>query len=542
MIDARPDADSTPKDALRTARSRAGRVSVWYNVITLVGLLTVAVSVLLLVTFAMFSLSMPAHNPYVDVIGYMVLPGMLTVGLIICPLGMALKALRIRRRYREEKLTLRLPKLDLNDPRVRRFGFAFTAVTLFVILPLMGLSSYHGYHYTESTNFCGEVCHVVMEPQFVAYQHSPHARVTCAECHIGEGAGWFVKSKLSGTRQVIKVMNNTFPRPVPPAITELRPARDTCEQCHWPEKFFGQQLKTIVHFAPDEQNTRREIRVLLKTGGGHRDQGRVEGIHAHMALEGRVEYIATDEELQHVPWIRYVTDSGEELIYRSDGLTADDPPPEGTRRMVDCMDCHNRAAHLIMPPYSAVDHYMEMGHIDATLPYIKRVALDALVTPYLSTDEAMAGIEKAIRGFYATHPESSPRGDAINQAIETVKTIYRRSFFPEMHVDWRTYPNNVGHMFSPGCMRCHDGRHVNQHGDAISSDCESCHTFFNALNEPERAVQEGQFIHSMDLSQHAGLRCDQCHTGGPLPLCADCHKSGTWLDERGKEMFRPSVP
>ncbi|RJP33570.1 MAG: cytochrome C [Phycisphaerales bacterium] len=517
-------------------------MSVWYNVITLVGLVIVASSILLLVTFALFSLTTPSHNPYVDVIGFLVLPGVLTAGLIICPLGMLVKAWRVRRRYQAERLTLRLPKLDLNDQRLRRFGLAFTFVTLFLILPLLGLSGYHGYHYTESTSFCGQVCHVVMEPQYTAHQHSPHARVTCAECHIGAGAGWFVKSKLSGTRQVFKVLNDTFPRPVPPAITELRPARETCEECHWPAKFFGQQLKTIVHYAPDERTTRREIRVLLKTGGGDDTVGRVEGIHAHMALAGRVEYIATDEELQNVPWVRYVLDSGEEFIYRSDGLAADDPAPRGTRRTVDCMDCHNRAAHLMMPPYSAIDAFLEAGHIDRTLPFIKREALAALAKPYPTLEAAMEGIERSLRRFYADRPESAAQAERIQQAIETVRAIYRRSFFPAMNVDWRTYPNNIGHLYSPGCLRCHDGHHVNQHGTPISSDCEVCHTFFNELNEPQLAVREGQFVHSMDLSQHTNLRCDQCHTGGPLPLCADCHRSGAWLNERGREGFRPTTP
>lgn len=535
-------AAAPPPDRLAASRARSGRISLWYNLLTLAGLVVVALTIVLIVTFMMFSMITPMHNPYVDVVGYLVLPGILAVGLLMCPLGMGLKAWRIHRRFAAEKLTFRLPQIDLNRPRLRRFVLVFSGVTLFVVLPLMGLTSYQGYHYTESSDFCGQVCHAVMEPQATAYEVSSHARVSCAGCHIGSGAGWFVRSKLSGTRQVFKVLNGTYPRPVPPAITELRPARDTCEECHWPAKFFGQQLKTIVHYAPNEANTRREIRVLLKTGGGDPSTGRVEGIHAHMALAGRIEYVAVDEGLQDIPWVKYIADSGEELIYRSDGRAASDPPPPGTPRSVDCMDCHNRAAHKFRPPTEAVDLFLAAGKIDVTLPYIKREAVAALATPYDGPQAAHTGIERALTAFYREHyPQVvGQRGEAVRQAVEAVRSLYRNSFFPHMNVDWRTYPDNIGHLYSPGCLRCHDGRHVNQYGTAISSDCDVCHTFFNELNEPQNAVMEGQFFHSMDLSLHRSLRCDQCHTGGPLPLCIDCHKTGTWLEEKGKDMLRPA--
>jgi len=375
-------------------------VSLLNNWISIVGFFLVGVAVLLLLTFGLFTLVSPPANPYVDIIVFLILPGILVVGLITVPIGVAVKHWRLRRYAATHVGTLRLPQLDLNSPRTRRAVLAFLAASIFVVLPALAVSSYNGYHYTESTDFCARVCHSVMEPQATAYAHSPHARVRCAECHIGAGASWFVKSKLSGVRQVLAVWGNTYPRPIPPAITELRPARETCEECHWPAKFFGAQLKEVVHYAPDDQNTRRVVKMLLKTGGADESIGRVEGIHMHMALAGRIEYVATNRGLQEIPWVKYVNDAGEELIYRSDGKPSTAPRPEGVVRRIDCMDCHNRGAHHFRSPQAAVDLYLDVGRIDATLPYIKRRAVAVLTRPYPDAVTGEAAIEWGLIGFY----------------------------------------------------------------------------------------------------------------------------------------------
>ncbi|MFQ5491927.1 MAG: NapC/NirT family cytochrome c, partial [Phycisphaerae bacterium] len=494
----------------------------WKNTITLFGLFLVAVAACLLLTFGLFSVFNPASNPYFDIVGFMVLPGVFVVGLVICPIGVVVRRWRNRR---------------AGSPRVMssRSALVFLGTSFFLVLPILGMSGYEGYHYTESTQFCAKVCHAVMEPQASTYQHSPHARVSCAQCHIGSGASYFVKSKLSGVRQVLAVLGDTFSRPIPPAITALRPAQYTCEQCHWPQKFFGNQLKSITHFSPDEQNTRREVHVLLKTGGADDTLGRREGIHMHMLAP--IEYVAGDDLLQEIPWVRYVDMTGHEHIYRSDGKPASSPPPPGLVRKLDCMDCHNRAAHSFRPPDEAVDLQLDVKRIDATLPFIKREAVAALSHPFPDKPTAHAEIERAIRDFYRqSYPQVwEQRADAVNQAIETIQGIYARNFFPEMKADWRTYPNNIGHRNSPGCLRCHDGLHVNESTRTLSSDCNICHTFFNEPRDGNGLV-EGEFDHALrihnrwdGLGPHSQLRCNQCHTGGPLPLCGSCHQSGEWL-------------
>ncbi|MEK7756170.1 MAG: NapC/NirT family cytochrome c, partial [Planctomycetota bacterium] len=348
-------------------------VPLWNNVISYFGLFLTAMAILLLLTFALFTVVTRQANPYVDIVGYLVLPGILVLGSLIVPVGMFFKSWRLRRRDPSQKLSFLFPRIDLNDPAQLRAAKVVVGGT-FLMLPVVVVSSYHGYHYSDSAEFCAKACHKVMEPQATTYEHSAHARVACAECHIGEGASWFVKSKLSGTRQVFATIQESFPRPIPPAITNLRPARETCERCHWPKKFFGAQLREIVHFGADENNTRRELDMLLKTGGGDESIGRAEGIHMHMALEGRLEYVATDVKVQDIPWVKYTDRAGNVWIYRSDGRPSSDPIPEGPVRQLDCMDCHNRPAHNFRSPEEAVDIFLDVGRIDTTLPFIKREA------------------------------------------------------------------------------------------------------------------------------------------------------------------------
>ena len=526
---------------------RSGVKGLWRlcdNLTSIIGLVIVAVSLLLLITFIFFTITSTHPNPYFDIVGFMILPGVLMLGLAIVPVG-------IFRKYRRRLRQAADPKtdpvaIDLRDRRTHGAALVFAGATFLIVLPILAVSGYEGYHYTESTEFCAKVCHTVMEPQGVAHASSPHARVHCAECHIGEGAGWFVKSKLSGTRQVFAVWLNTYSRPIPPAITELRPARETCEQCHWPAKFFGSQLKEIAHYSPDEQNTRRVVRALLKVGGADESIGRVEGIHMHMVTEAAIKYVASDEYLQEIPWVKHVAKDGTADIYRSDGLPHDSPPPSGIVRTLDCMDCHNRGAHHFRPPARAVDVMLEAGRIDKTLPFVKREAVSALLRPYETVAEAEQGIRDSMTKFYQeNYPDRmAGGGGAIETAIATVQTVYRRNNFPLMNVDWRTYPENVGHMISAGCFRCHDGRHVNAEGVAISSDCETCHTFLMPIEGKPDEYREGPFVHSFELApRHSNLRCEQCHNGGLLLLCRDCHDQleglGKWS---GQGEFRPVVP
>jgi hypothetical protein len=521
--------------------------SLWENWLTVTGAGIAILALLFFVISQLVDVLYPVGNPYRGIWAFMVLPALLVVGLILIPAGWVLERSRRRKLFPEVREWQRFPRLDLNNPAQRRVLQIFGIGTL-VVIPLIGVSTYEGYHYTDSTQFCGQVCHQVMKPEYTAYRYSPHARVTCAACHIGPGASWFVKSKISGVRQVFAVMFNTYHKPIPTPIEDLRPARETCEQCHWPAKFFGSQLVTRYHYASDENNTRQEISILVKTGGGDSSNGPASGIHWHMALSNRIEYVAGDRSRQVIPWVR-ATDlsTGRVTVYRSDGKSPDATPPDGDMRVMDCMDCHNRPTHIYQSPDRAVSVSLETGRIDRNLPFAKKVAVEALVAPYSTTEEADAKIAEFMRAFYAkSYPElATARKSDIDQAIKEVQAIYGRNFFPSMKVDWRSYPNNIGHMIFMGCFRCHDEAHVNAQKVPLTKDCDTCHDFGVKYNAPGGVIAyvKTRPEHPIKLEgPHVPLPCSSCHSGGPAPerTCAGCHQTQSLFRE-GKSPVLPGL-
>jgi nitrate/TMAO reductase-like tetraheme cytochrome c subunit len=510
----------------------------WRNRMTYVGAVVAAVAALFMLSFLFFDIVSGQGNPYISLFTYLIFPGFLVIGLVLMVIGLW----RARRCARTQPsapvvgpVGQYYPRIDLNLPSHRRV-LATVGVVTALALPVIGLMSYQGYHYTDSNEFCGLVCHSVMEPQYTAHRHSPHARVECAECHIGAGASWYVKSKLSGVRQIFAVALDTYSKPIPAAIHELRPATETCQQCHWPAKFYGDQLITLNRFAADEASTPLELRMLVKTGGSDVTAGPPSGIHWHMALGHRIEYVATDHELQDIPWIQ-ATDfsTNKTTVYRSDGKPADAPPPPGTRRTVDCMDCHNRATHVFRSPAAAADTTLVVNPDLRSLPFAKRELVKAVVAAQSSEKVPLdAGpgegeIARQLEAFYKEHyPEALTEKRAeLNKLIAAGREIHQRNAFPGMNVTWRSYPDNIGHKNFPGCFRCHDGEHVNAEGVPIRRDCAICHEFLVPAGEgASGAVRVAEFQHPTPLEGvHETMRCDKCHTGGVAPptTCADCH-------------------
>src|SRR5207248_3067342 len=268
------------------------------NLISEAGVL-IAVIALANIIFLIYIDVTSAENPYLGILTYVIVPSILVVGLLLFLFGLLWE----RRRRRRSGIELpEYPEINLNVRRVRNTVYlsVFGGV-VFLLISVLG--SYRAYHYTDSDQFCGTLCHTPMTPEYTAYKESPHARVGCVGCHVGPGAGWFVRSKLSGSYQVYAAAFNKFPRPIPSPVANLRPAQETCEQCHWPEKFFGAQLKVFDHYMYDEQNTPREVRLLIKTGGGSPQNGVVSGIHWHMNIASEITYVTTDRQHQVIPWV-----------------------------------------------------------------------------------------------------------------------------------------------------------------------------------------------------------------------------------------------
>ena len=412
---------STPESEQETAPAQDGLLpSLLFNRLSLAGVTLAAVVIISSVFFFLLDLVSEDSPAYLGMIYALFLP-LLLAGVIAVPIGMARQK---RRRDRGEARTdVGVWVIDLRKPTHRNAVLAILVGGVLISL-IMATGSYKVYQATESNNFCGQVCHQVMEPEFTAYEYSSHARVHCVECHIGSGAGWYVRSKLSGLRQIVAVMTNTYPRPIPTPIRDLRPARETCEECHWPSKFIGYREMVRTYYRADEKNTPFKLRMLMKIGGEKSKLAVGSGIHYHMLIAAKVEYIARDDKRQEIAWVR---------IHRADGSVTEfdnteKPLTEEEKashevRVMDCMDCHNRPSHQFPVPMKAVNSSIEQGLISADLPFIKLEATKALDSQYETVDEAMAGVATHLRNYYAKeYPEIiEQRPDELQRTIEEVR-------------------------------------------------------------------------------------------------------------------------
>lgn len=442
--------------------------------IGLVGAALTTVSGLLILGLAAAAMQGFVGSPYVGIFAFLVLPGFFVLGLLLIPFGAWLARRRARRAAERGEEIPHLPVVDLNDPLTRRRVLVVAVLTA-VNVVVLGVAGYKGLQVMDSPAFCGS-CHSVMDPEFTAYRRSPHARVSCVECHIGEGASWFVKSKLSGAWQLISVTFDLYQRPIPTPIHNLRPARETCEECHWPSKFTGDRLRVTTSFADDEASTEKKTVTLLHVGGGQTAAGPIQGIHAHVAPGVHIRYLS-DPKRNAISTVEATWADGKTVLYRTKDTPATLPPREGWREM-DCVDCHNRPTHRFREPGPEIDQAILAGHVDVSLPWIKRESLAALQAAYPSHDAARAGIEKRLVDFYRQlDPAAWPsREPSVRAAAKALGDIYGWNVWPSMKITWGTYPSFLGHDQAPGCFRCHDGDHVTPQGKAISQDCGLCHS------------------------------------------------------------------
>ncbi len=450
------------------------------NWITMSGATLSATSALLIIGFMLVGLLPITHSPYLGIIAFMILPGVFVFGLLVVPVG------ALWERYKSHQAGYKargdqtgrfpFPRIDLNDAHTRHVAMAVVVITAFNLI-IISLVSYEGLHYTESVEFCGKVCHAVMKPESTAHSNSPHSRVECVECHIGPGAPWFVRSKLSGLGQVFAVVLGNYERPIPTPVENLRPSRDTCEQCHWPQQFTGDRVKVITKFLDDEQNTKVQTVLLMHIGGGAAGGP---GIHSwHINPEKRTTYLALDRERQDIALVRFEAD-GKTTEFVKEGFDASFEATSEEMRVMDCIDCHNRPTHIYRLPDTAMDLALSENRIDASLPYIKSVGVEALTAAEGAegAEGDLEQIEKHIRNYYQENYTEllAEKGDAIQTAIEQIQSIYNHNVFPDMKVTWGTYPNNIGHQKFPGCFRCHDDSHTSKDGQTIKQDCTICHT------------------------------------------------------------------
>jgi nitrate/TMAO reductase-like tetraheme cytochrome c subunit len=404
-------------------------------------------------------------NPYVGIIVFLVLPAIFFAGLLLIPVGVYLSRRQIRGSLAE-------PTFD-RKTALRRIAWFFGVTTLLNIL--IGTQvTYRAVKHMETPQFCGGSCHS-MNPELAAFQNSPHSRLECVDCHVAPGAGGWIASKASGIRQLVETVRKTVPKPIPSAMASNRlvPAKETCENCHWPQKYGGVRLRLFSKYADDETNTRSETVLLMLLGGN-----RIAGIHgAHLGPGIHIRFAAADADRQTIPWIEYRnTNTGDVRAF-----VTSDTPPDAVKSLpqfdMQCVDCHNRPTHTFELPERAMDKALALGEIPVTLPYVKKKSVELLRTSYATSTEAADKLPAAFVDFYLQNYPAlyASRSQDIREAGRSILAIYNRNVFPDLKVSWGTYPNNLGHTDFPGCFRCHDGSHTAGDGKTIAQDCNSCH-------------------------------------------------------------------
>ena len=420
------------------------------------------------------------------------------------------------------KLRERLRKFFFPAPDSPRWILLLPYITLIVVALVGVFGGIHTWEYTNSPEFCGTACHT-MPPQDTVYKESPHSNVTCEECHIGRAS--FMDQairKTQGIKESYYQIFNLYEYPI--RAKALRPSLDTCEKCHRPETFSDDSLRLINHFGNDLENTATNVYLIMKTGGGDARQGNARGIHWH--ISSKVLYYSGDELNQEIPYVRVYNEDGTYTEY-TDVESGFDPSTVGESqlRQMDCVTCHNRVTHNFQSPTTSVDKAMSAGLIDPSIPLIHSKAVEVLSADYATRDEAMKAIadleEDYKRNLFDYY---SQNGAKIQAAVAELQAIYDRTVFHEQEIDWTTYPNNLGHIESPGCFRCHDGKHLNGEEEAIRLECNICHAI-------PVVAEEDDFVTSIEISNgpepetHFNPNWINLHNQTIGPSCANCHST-----------------
>jgi hypothetical protein len=489
------------------------------NYVSIIGAVLAVFNLAAILSLLILSSIFNFGGSYIGLFIYMVLPVFMVGGLLLIPIGMRLHRKKARIADAAGVAT-NWPILNFNNVATRNASIIFVFGTIFLII-ISSIGSYEAFHMTESVEFCGKLCHQVMEPEYTTYQGSSHERVACVECHVGSGAGWYVKSKMSGLYQVYSVIAHKYPTPIPTPIENLRPARETCEKCHWPEKFYDRKIKVEESFLADDSNTEQIIHLQMKTSSKMTAAGLEKGIHQHINPDVRIEYKTTTKNRQVIPWVKYTNlKTGESEVYTDSENQVSQAKLDSLEiRVMDCLDCHNRPSHNYDTPQNFVDKSLSSGKISKTLPGIKKVAMEVLYPEYSTKDSAFLIISEKITAFYKeSYPEIATNRKAdIENAIAEIQNGYAKNIFPYMKASWKSYPNNIGHMDYDGCFRCHNDRHASQSGKVISRDCNLCHNILvqgtpDSL-EYSKAFEPLEFKHPVDIDDAWRTElCSSCHS------------------------------
>jgi nitrate/TMAO reductase-like tetraheme cytochrome c subunit len=414
------------------------------------------------------------ENPYAGIFTFFVLPAAFFFGFVLIPISL----------WRFKKKTGVGFRTMFSDAFLEEHGggtHSHRALPLFLAISFInllfwGLGASSGFHYLETPEFCGTTCHPVMTPEWTVYQTSPHANVACVDCHIGHTLAGKVATKANGAYQVYSLTFDLFDRPIHTPVTTLRPAHETCQECHHQDYRQKQTFRTRIHFREDEENTKYYNTLVMKLTA--QTEPRRIGIHNHATKTSTTTYIHEDEKRMNILYTRQEKIDGKVVEYWKRGLEKHEVESEFPERTMDCTDCHNRVSHVYEDPVLAVEKRMEEGAINPGIPNIRARAVKVLTKEYGSTDEAARKIPELLDNYYKyTYPEAALiMEEEIKEAEQALVACYRRNIFPDMNIGWNTYPSMSTH---EGCWRCHNNDLVNARGETLAFDCTHCHSIMS---------------------------------------------------------------
>jgi hypothetical protein len=448
--------------------------TLWRSPLGVLGVAITTISITLMLIGTAVDLMGLVDNPYAALVTYTVLPAGMLFGLVLIPIAVFIR----RWLWRKKGIDAENLQINLSNPKHRLGLIAFISLSA-VNVAILIVIGYEAYHFTDSSYFCGKICHSVMEPEYEAYQRSAHSRVACVACHIGPGAQWYVQAKFSGLRQVKAVLTDSYSRPIPAPVHELRPARDTCEQCHWPDKFHGKKIKRFVSFTDDDQQNPEINEIALRIGGHNPETNAFEGIHWHVSKEVEVSYLAVDEKRTQLARVKVKRPNGtvDEFV------KSDIEVPEGEElhwRVMDCIDCHNRPTHVYQMPAERVDFGLLSKTINPDIIGIREDSMQVIMKDYESRELAEDSIISDL--LFLQKERDSAQAEKYKEDIikagQFLTEAYLGNVWPAMGIKWGTYMEHLGHQWADdgyGCWRCHDEEHENKSGETISQDCGICH-------------------------------------------------------------------
>jgi len=458
------------------------------NWITLLGSVIAATSGFAILVLLIIEIFTSRANPYLSVFVVVLLPAMFALGLLLIPIGLYVD----RRRGRGPGDALQLAFETVLKDRTARRRLLFFALATIINVALISIAGQKTISYIDSAKFCGTTCHPALQPEWDAWNRSPHSNVACVECHIGPGAISEAKAKWNGLHELYSFLTSKYDRPIVADADQLLPAKQTCEQCHAPKRFWPDRIKMFPHYTLDKDNTPKFNAMLLHIGGLNPRTQQYEGIHWHANPDNEVKFEFLDSERTKIGRITVFTKGRIVAEY----LPAGTPQKALGVRTMDCIDCHNRPTHIFAEtPKQAIDRALYLGALDAKMPFIAQVSVELLS----QTSQPREGAEERFRtalaaAYQKEHPEVKPDPAKLTEAASLLARIYLNNVYPAMNLGWNAHRSNLGHhaegVNNPGCFRCHDREREATQADGrkkkLGQECDTCHTGLAFDADPDK--------------------------------------------------------